>query len=61
MVDAVVREWIQQMLGKDAAACGYDTLVNQLLVIFYADDVLLAGRDPVQLQEAMDVMVDLFG
>ena len=60
MVDAVVREWIRQVLGDDEAKNGYGELVRQLLAIFYADDAFIAGRDPVQLQDAINILVELF-
>ena len=45
MVDAVVREWIRQVFGEDAAQHGYGMLVRTLLAIFYADDAFITGRD----------------
>ena len=60
MVDAVVRAWIAQMLGAEAAEHGYGEELRKILTIFYADDALLASRDPALLQEALDVMVALF-
>ena len=60
MVDAVVRAWIAQMLGAEAAEHGYGEELRKILAIFYADDALLASRDPALLQEALDVMVALF-
>ena len=60
MVDAVVREWMRIMLGPEAAASGYGKELRRLMAIFYADDALLASRDPELLQESLDVMVGLF-
>ena len=60
MVDAVVRAWISQMLGAEAAEHGYGEELRKILAIFYTDDALLASRDPALLQEALDVMVELF-
>ena len=61
MVDAIVREWIRQILGDDAAAEGYGDAIRLLLAIFYADDGYIASRSEQQLQEALDILVDLFG
>ena len=49
MVDAIVREWVRQVLGEEAARHGDDAEVWTLLAIFYVDDAMLAPRDPVQL------------
>jgi hypothetical protein len=34
--------------------------VAEILVAFYADDRLIASRDPVWLQESFDVLIGLF-
>ena len=48
MVDAIVREWIFQM-----EAAGFDTAdIRVIAVVFYADDGLVAVRDPALLQDA---------
>ena len=60
MVDAVVRGWLHTILGPDAARDRYGKEICTLMVIFYADDVLLASRDPVLFQQALDVIVGLF-
>jgi len=60
MVDAVVREWLRRVLGEEAARHGYGTAVRELMAIFYADDAVLASRDPVALQKALDIIVGLF-
>ena len=60
MVDAVVRKWLRKMLGPEAANSGYGMELRHLLAIFYADDALIASKDPELLQEAMDKMVGLF-
>jgi hypothetical protein len=49
-VDAMVREWLHQMLGEEAARDGLGDRVAEILVAFYVDDGLIASRDPVWLQ-----------
>jgi len=60
MVGAVVCEWLQKILGPHAATHGYGKDVRKLMATFYADDALMASRDPAMLQESLDVMVGLF-
>ena len=60
MVDAIVREWLRQVLGDEAAAEGYGDFVRDFLSIFYADDAVVAGRDVEFVQESLDIIVDLF-
>jgi hypothetical protein len=60
MVDAIVREWIRILVGDEAASDGLKDAIRLLLAIFYADDGYIASRDKHQLQEAIDVLVDLF-
>ena len=56
MVDAIVREWIYQMV-----ATGFDTTdIRVIAAVFYADDGLIATRDPAVLQDAFDLLTDLF-
>jgi hypothetical protein len=59
-VDAVVREWLHQVLGDDAARGGIGNDVAKWLVAFYIDDGLVASRDPVWLQSSFNVLVGLF-
>jgi hypothetical protein len=59
-VDAVVREWLHQVLGDDAARGGLGDDVAKRLVAFYIDDGLVASRDPVWLQSSFYVLVGLF-
>ena len=60
MVDAIVREWLRQVLGVEAARHGYEDEFRILMAIFYADDALLSSRDPRKLQDALDIIVGLF-
>jgi hypothetical protein len=59
-VDAVVREWLHQMLGDDTARQGIGDKVAKWMVAFYIDDGLVASRDPVWLQSSFDILVSLF-
>jgi hypothetical protein len=58
-VDAVVREWLHQMLGDNAAREGIGDDVAEL-VAFYIDNGLIASRDPVWLQSSFDILISLF-
>jgi hypothetical protein len=42
-VDAIVREWLHQMLNKDAAQDGISNQVAEIPVAFYVDNGLLAS------------------
>ena len=59
-VDAVVREWLHQALGEEVTCNGLGDLVAEILVAFYVDDGLIASRDPVWLQESLDILIGLF-
>jgi hypothetical protein len=59
-VDAVVREWLHQMLGDDAARQGIGDEVAKWMVAIYIDNELVASRDPVWLQSSFDILVGLF-
>ncbi len=59
-VDAVVREWLHQVLGDDATRGGIGDDVAKWLVAFYIDDSLVTSRDPVWLQSSFYVLVGLF-
>ena len=60
MVDAIVREWLRQVLGPEAARQGYGEEVRAFLVIFHADDAAITSRDPERLQAALNILVGLF-
>jgi hypothetical protein len=59
-VDAVVREWLHQMLGEEVARDGLGDCVVEILVAFYVDNRLIASQDPVWLQESFDILIGLF-
>ena len=60
MVDAIVREWLRQVLGDEAAHSGIGDEVRRFLAAFYADDGLIQSRDPVLLQSSFDILIGLF-
>ncbi len=59
-VDAIVREWLHQTLGEEAALNGLGEHVVEILVAFYINDRLIVSCDPVWLQESFDVLIGLF-
>jgi hypothetical protein len=60
VVDAVVRYWLSQVCGADAALAGLGYEVKNQCVLFYADDGLLVGRKKEWVQDAFDVLIGLF-
>ena len=60
MVDAIFWEWIRQLVGEEAASEGLKDAIKLLLAIFYADDGYIASRSKEQLQEAIDLLANLF-
>ncbi len=54
-VDAVVREWLHQMLDEDDARDGIDNQVSEILMEFYINEGLLASQEPVWLQELFNM------
>ncbi len=48
-VDCVVREWLQQVLGDDAARDGVKEAVRDYCITFFVDDGLVAARCPAWL------------
>ena len=60
MVDAIVREWMRQVMGHEAAANGVGMEIRKLLACFYVDDGIIASRDPAFLQECIDKLAALF-
>ncbi len=59
-VNAVVREWLCQMLDKDIACNRIGDRVAKILVAFYVDDGPIASCDPFWLQEPFDILIRLF-
>jgi len=59
--DAIIRAWLNVVCDDGAVAVsGFGTHVSEKGVFFYADDGLLGSRDAEWLQQALDVLVDLF-
>ena len=56
MVDAVIREWERQLLLEGLPL----NQVRVLVAIFYADNGLIAARNPKTLQTAIDLLTGLF-
>ena len=56
MVDAIIREW-ERLLIIRRIPLGE---IRTLIAIFYADDGLIAARDPKTLQTAVDLLTGLF-
>ena len=60
VIDTVIKEWLHQSLGKEAARHRLEDLVKTTLVAFYADDGVLLARCPEWLQESFTTLVSLF-
>ena len=60
VVDAVIWEWLCQLLGKEVARHGLGDLAKAKMVAFYAGDGVLLARCPERLQEAFSILVSLF-
>jgi hypothetical protein len=58
-VDAVIREWLCQTLGKEAAQGRFEEASREIVACF-VDDGLVGTRNPVWLQSALQVLVILF-
>ena len=59
MVDAIVREWLWQILGDKVASLGLGEEIRQLLATFYADNGMIQSMDPVFLQSSFDILIGL--
>jgi hypothetical protein len=57
-VDAMIREWLCQMLGKEAAQGRFEEASREI-VAFFVDDRLVGLRNPIWLQGALQVLVIL--
>jgi hypothetical protein len=62
LVDAVAREWLIRLPREAAKDHGEEELAELMrgfFAIFYVDDAYFASRDPVFLQTALDILVEL--
>ncbi len=63
VVDAVTRKWLVWLPLKGVRDHGeqyLDKLMQGFLAIFYVDDAYFSSRDPVFLQMALSILVELF-
>jgi hypothetical protein len=59
-VDAVVKEWLRQKLGDNAAQKGLEEAARNHVVAVFVNDGLVAGRCPEWLQSSFTILVNLF-
>jgi hypothetical protein len=59
-VDCVIREWLQQVLGEDAARDGLGEAARDHMVAFFVDDGLVAATYPEWLQLSFQILIALF-
>jgi hypothetical protein len=59
-VDAVVRKWLRQCLGDNAALLGIGEAVHDYVVAFFVDNGLVMARCPEWLQSSFTILIDLF-
>jgi hypothetical protein len=59
VVDCVIRYWFH-CLSLDPLTVNADDSIPEVSAGFYADDGVLAGHDPDQLQSSLDLLVELF-
>eukprot|EP00957_Ditylum_brightwellii_P124890 9520791-Ditylum_brightwellii.AAC.1 len=60
LVDAIVREWLWQVVGEEAAKSGVGEAVCGMLPCFYADDGAVCDRQYQRLQQSTDILLELF-
>ncbi len=59
-VNCVIREWLQQVLGEDAARDRLGEAARNHLVAFFVNDGLVAARCPEWLQSSFQILIALF-
>jgi hypothetical protein len=59
-VNAVVREWLRQCLGDDAAWLGIGKSVRDHVVVFFVNDGLVRARCLEWLQSSFTILINLF-
>jgi hypothetical protein len=60
VVDAIIRHWLNLILDDGSEVIGFCQTVREQLVLFYADDRLLASRNQLWLQMALSCLCELF-
>ena len=62
LADKVVRYWLSITIDDNGAATmdGLGRTVSDMLALLYADDTLIAATDPQWLQQALNLLVQLF-
>ena len=60
VVDAIVRYWLSLVVDDGSKADGLGMMVQEWLVLFYADDGLIASRNHEWLQMAIECLSELF-
>ena len=59
-VDCVMREWLRQVLGEDAARDGLGEAAPDHMVVFFVDNRLVTARCPEWLQSSFQILIALF-
>jgi hypothetical protein len=59
-VNVVVREWLWQLLGDDAARGGLEEAARDHAVTFFVNNRLFTARCPEWLQSSFTILVNLF-
>ena len=60
MVDAIVREWLRQVLGVKEVELGIGMAIRYLVVLFYVNDGYIVSTDPSILQDSLDILIVFF-
>ncbi len=60
IVDAVVREWLRQLLRAEAARLGCGEDVQRFLLLFYANDGVVVARRGEMHGRVVTLLVSLF-
>jgi hypothetical protein len=58
--NALVREWLRQVLGDDAAQGGLGEAAHNHAVAFFVNDGFVTARCPEWLQSSFTILVNLF-
>ena len=60
MIDAMVREWLQQFLGDEVSPNGPKEDVESYMTLFYVDVRILADRFSKRVKVTIDTLLGLF-